>query len=289
MDRTLLAPKKLAAAAVAGALLIIAFPQAAAAESFPAPDSGGWSTDVIRPEDQLPLDAEAMSKVEAALRSYVAAPGHDEAESAAALAELRSVQPAAPSARRAAAAAPTSRTLDVTQVAQTKSYYCGPASAYMMLEQQGLTRSQDGRGRTLSQTSLAGADYLKTERNQATTWRSKAMASGINRWNGGSWTYAQVQSPSGATAQGAFTSTLGANGRAIAADTVEFANQAHYNGHPTDRTIGHWIVGYGYEDSGATSFWADPSTSYFPEAAETFQVDTSSFARTYMQANGILY
>ncbi len=256
MDRTLRMTKKLAAASVAGVLLSTALPLGASAdEPAPAPDSGGWSIDVTRPEDRLPLSAEAASKIEAALQSYVAAP--------------------------------TSRTLDVTQVAQSTSYYCGPASAYMILEQQGFTSSQDGLGRTLSQANLAGADYLQTELNEATTWKSKAMASGINRWNGGSWSYEQVQSPSGATAQGAFTSTVGKNGRAIAADTVEFANQAHYNGHPSDRTIGHWIVGY--EDSGATSYWADPSTSYYPSAAETFQVGTSSFAATYMQANGIMY
>ena len=71
-------------------------------------------------------------------------------------------------------------------------------------------------------------------------------------------------------------------------NTVEFEGGAHYNGHP-NRTIGHWIVGYGYGSSGATSWYNDPATSYYPNASATFQADTASFSNTYLQSNGIMY
>lgn len=75
----------------------------------------------------------------------------------------------------------------------------------------------------------------------------------------------------------------------IAADTYEVAGGRHYNGHPGDREIGHWIAGYGYASSGATSYWADPSTSYYPNASKTFTAATDDFAYQYLWLNGVMY
>lgn len=141
-------------------------------------------------------------------------------------------------------------------------------------------------GVTLSQTNVASATYLGTTSSSGTTWVSKGMQTGTNKWMQQS-NYVQVQSPSASTVRGAFTLTIGASGQPLAADTVEWAGGAHYNGHP-DRTIGHWIVGYGYADLGVSTRWLDPATSVYPGASQTFTVNTDSFV-SFLQSNGIMY
>ncbi|WP_155859351.1 hypothetical protein [Cellulomonas sp. KRMCY2] len=44
-----------------------------------------------------------------------------------------------------------------------------------------------------------------------------------------------------------------------------------------------------YASAGATTLWADPSTSYYSGAQETFSTNTTSFTNTYPQTNGIMY
>lgn len=143
-------------------------------------------------------------------------------------------------------------------------------------------------GKSLSQTNLASSTYLKTEANGATTWTSKAMDTGIDKWRGVGF-YIQVGSPSAATVKGAFLTTMGMNHKPIAVDTVEFAGGAHYNGHPVNKLIGHWLAGYRYDNSAETVGFMDPSTTYFSGAAPYFTVNTTSFTNTYLQSNGILY
>ena len=53
-------------------------------------------------------------------------------------------------------------------------------------------------------------------------------------------------------------------------------------------TIGHWLVGYGYSNSGGTLFFDDPSTSFYPNAAATFSSSYTAFA-PFLQSNGIAY
>lgn len=265
-----------------------------AAEPAPAPDTGGWDIDVTAPQDRLPLDGARQAKVQEALTSYLATPGLTVAQSRGAQEQLSAVggtvQDAASTGLIAVAAAPTSRTLSYTYASQIKSYFCGPASAWMIIRQNGVTASRDGYNRALTQTNLARFEYLQTEYRGATTWASQAMQFGIATWmNNGGWGYVQVQSPTAAVVRGALTRVIGTNGKVIAADTVELANGSHYNGHPIGQTIGHWIVGYGYSGSGATSYWADPSIYYFTKANKTFSAATSTFTSTYLQSNGVLY
>jgi|GEM_PF-1555136 len=259
-----------------------------------APDTGGWDADVTAPEDRLPETPEVKAKIRTALQSLATTSGVSSAVRAQATAELAErggsvlTNPVRKGAGvGATVAAPTSRTIGIVYTGQQKSYYCGPASAYMILRQRSIVASRDGRGLPLTQSSLA-TNFLYTERDQETSWASQNMANGINTFSGWDWGYYQAQSPSVATVQGAFTSTVGTNGRLLAADTVEFLNGAHYNGHP-NKTIGHWLVGYGYAGSGATTYWADPSTTFYPNASQTFSAATASFTSTYLQTNGIMY
>ncbi|MEU8314805.1 hypothetical protein [Micromonospora sp. NPDC048169] len=185
--------------------------------------------------------------------------------------------------------AASSRILPFVQYAQAKGYYCGPASGYMIIRYlHGSGYTSRYNGNSLSQANLANSAHMNTEANKSTTWTSKRFATGINRWRNVPW-YVQVPKPSGSLLPKIFTHSVGGNGMPIGADTVEFAGGSHYNGHPTNKTIGHWIVGYGYVQSGQNTTWADPATSVWSSTKKSFTYTTSTFATRFLQSNGVVY
>ncbi|KUL42470.1 C39 family peptidase [Actinoplanes awajinensis] len=184
------------------------------------------------------------------------------------------------------AAAATSKKLSLKQYGQAKGYWCGPASGFMMLKflKAGKSKYNDAK---LSQKALATSAHMSTEANHGTAWDSKKFTTGLNRWRGNSF-YVQVKKPSAATTRGAFTMSI-RNNVPIAGDTVEFSGGAHYNNHPRNKTIGHWIVGYGHANNGKTAFWADPSTTVWRGVSAKFSYSTNSFSSKFLQSNGIVY
>jgi hypothetical protein len=183
---------------------------------------------------------------------------------------------------------PSARTLTLTHYAQAKSYWCGPATGAMLVKIINGGKVSHYNGASFTQGHFAGPDHMNTEAAGATTWGSGNFTRGVNRWLGTSY-YQQVHAPSGSTMASALRSTIGTNGRPVAADTVEFAGGNHYNGHPVGSTIGHWILAYGYYNSGENIRFADPSTSVWSGVAKTFTADTSTFTSRYLQSNGVAY
>lgn len=184
-------------------------------------------------------------------------------------------------------ASSTSVFLGVVQVGQETGYYCGPAAGYEIiryLHGAGFTSRYDGSA--LSQAGLANANHMATDANQVTAWSTGRYVTGVNRWRGINY-YVQVNAPSASLLTNVFTYSMDVNGMPFSGDTVEFKDGLHYNGHP-NRLIGHWITAYGYSSSGAVGYWADSSTTYFPDALAYFSYDTSSFS-TFLQSNGIAY
>ncbi|WP_369371542.1 C39 family peptidase [Promicromonospora sp. Populi] len=247
--------------------------------------------DVTASEDRIPLsDPAAQEQVAHALITAASLPGLTASEKLqieAELAKLSKVNPALASSTRAAlsspyalsavSAVPDTLLLPTVHQAQAKSYWCGPATASMIVKY---------KGKTHTQTTMARVEYLKTEENGATTWASGLMTVGLNKALATAQ-YQQVQAPSATTLKGAMVDSLNAL-YPVALDTVEFAGGQHYNGHPVDRTIGHWIVGNGYSNAGSTLQFMDPATSYYPDAEPTFALSTTGMA-VYLQSNGIAW
>lgn len=185
-------------------------------------------------------------------------------------------------------AAATERNLRAPSYPQQKDYYCGPASGMSLLKLKGPATSRKD-GSSLTQAHLANGNHMRTEAHDATKWASKDWVNGINMWREGRATghYVQVNSPDGVAFKKAAVHSID-NGMPFGADTVELAGGAHYNGHP-NRTIGHWLLGYAYEGSGAKVYFTDSSTPYFPNAAPRFSSSSVSFANAWLQSNGIAY
>ncbi|MCM3662633.1 C39 family peptidase [Georgenia satyanarayanai] len=289
------------AAAVALALAGVLAPTTAQATELDllAPDVLP-PADVTAPEDQIPLDAESAAKVAEALATAATIPGTSAAELAAITEELgeirqlnpRAVDTAATAVSRArthlsksgtvTAAAqpmstPTLRLLTVTHQVQSTKYYCGPATASMIVR---------FKGKTHSQATLAGSSYLQTDSRGATPWASNRMAPTLNNVLGIS-RYKAVGAPSLSTLKGAFVNSVNAS-YPLAVGTVEHVGE-RYNQHPTDRLIGHWIVGRGFDGGGNTLLFADPATNVWPglTPSKFFTQSASSFHK--FVDNGIVY
>lgn len=159
----------------------------------------------------------------------------------------------------------------------------------MILKFLGGGRSQADNS-ALGQPALANNNHMQTDMYGKTEWWRGRFPVALNLWRTGSASglYAQVDAPSATK----FRNGLGLdidNNIPMAADTVEFEGGAHYNGHPSNQRIGHWLVVGGYVNNGDdTKFW-DSSTSIWGQAQPTFYHPTNSFVNTYLQNNGIAW
>lgn len=112
----------------------------------------------------------------------------------------------------------------------------------------------------------------------------------MNKWRQGSSTGYYVDD--GAPSATEFKSHLvydADNNYPLGADTVEMAGGVHYNGHPSNQTIGHWIVGKGYYNYGDGSYFADPATTVWSTVSPEFSYATSTFTNRFLQSNGVTW
>lgn len=251
-------------------------------------------SDVTAPGAAPAMTRQALDKVNATEKWAASVKRGDTAAATKAVSDYTSQYGGARTGVPAADLAPTAQAWDssaylgLTQVGQNKGYYCGPATGYMVvryLHGAGFTSRYDGS--QPGQAGLANANHMRTDINGGTSWSSGLFVTGINRWNGDSY-YVQVNRPSASLTKNAILYSIDYWRKPLAADTVEVVNGAHYNGHP-NRLIGHWIAGYGYSSTGDVSYWADPSTTVFPNASPTFSYNTAAFANSFLQSNGIVY
>lgn len=195
-------------------------------------------------------------------------------------------------ASRASVAAATSKVLSVAHYAQTRNYYCGPASGRMILRYLGAGPSNFD-GKTQTQAHIANSNHMKTSINGVTKWSTGRFRLGLNRWLDGKETlryfYVDQASPSATQFKNSLISDVN-SGHPFGADTVEFASSSvRYNHHPTGQTIGHWIVAHGYSNSGGTTYFADPSTSVWANVKPKFTYNTANFVNTFLDTNGITW
>lgn len=263
-------------------------------------DPGTETTDDIQfgidytpPSERDEQSPEAQEHIAEALLTYQTVAGLTASDQAAIEAELAELEKDNPEAvvearedaaakrmsRAAAAVPPTARTFVMTHQKQANGYYCGPATASMIAKY---------KGKSYSQATLAGSTYLKTDANGATKWALKVMAPTLNKIVG-TTEYQQIQSPTLASLKASFVNNIGANYLPVAVDTYEYANSAHYNGHPKTKNIGHWIVGHGYSGSGSTLAFHDPAQGVWSGVTvpETFTYSASGFHQ-WVTTNGIV-
>ncbi len=255
-------------------------------------DDTEFGLDYTPPSERDEQSPEAEEHIVEALLAYETVAGLTASDHAAIDAELAEMEKNNPEAvaeareeasaklmSRASVTPPTARTFVMTHQKQTNGYYCGPATASMIAKY---------KGKTYSQATLAGSSYLKTDANGATKWALKVMAPTLNKIVG-TTEFQQIQSPTLASLKASFVNNIGGNYLPVAIDTYEYANSAHYNGHPKGKNIGHWIVGHGYSGSGSTLAFHDPAQGVWSGVTvpETFSYSASGFHQ-WVTTNGIV-
>lgn len=193
---------------------------------------------------------------------------------------------------------PTSYSLGITWQQQINSYYCGPATASMILS---LTTAG-----TPTQAQIAASTYLGTT-SSGTPWFSGGadataspdyynMMRGLNKWqynrNGRyDWQYTVYPYNTVATDSGyveRIKSTIymdyavAINGHSDASSTAE----NHIPGYPNIE-VGHWLVCYGW--SGSNYYFADPAAGIagFENVSSKYPVTQSKMLAFI--SNGIVY
>lgn len=142
----------------------------------------------------------------------------------------------------------------VKQKAQSRTYWCGPATLATLVQ------ASDAH---ISQTTAA--KRLKTTRN-GTNWYSGGgtypMEKALEHYSDDfDYTAANLPyTPSSAdqeTYKKRLVTDIAVHHQGIAGNAVEVTNGPHLNGHP-NRTIYHWVAVRGYDDDGETTRYADP-------------------------------
>jgi hypothetical protein len=142
----------------------------------------------------------------------------------------------------------------IKQVAQVRTYWCGPATLATLVQ------ASDAH---ISETTAA--KRLKTTRD-GTNWYSGGgtypMEKALEHYSKDfDYTAANLPySPSKSdkeTYKKRLVTDVAVHGQGIAGNAVEVTNGPHLNGHP-NRTIYHWVAVRGYDDKGETTRYADP-------------------------------
>ena len=174
---------------------------------------------------------------------------------------------------------------NMTHQAQQNGYYCGPATAQMILSRLGYTTSRTGLA--LSQKNLARDEFLRTDYNRRTLYADAQMSVGINAWTGSSH-YGRQPTPTTAQFRNAVSSSFTSTGRPVIVDTQEYSGGAHYNGHPAYSTFSHLMPVEGYNASAGTIIMLDSASHFYGPSQASFVHDLAGFTK-YLQRYGIYY
>ncbi len=169
--------------------------------------------------------------------------------------------------------------------AQQTNYYCGPATAEMILSRLGYGYSKSGL--PLSQYNLGRKEFLKTNIDGRTLFEEARMSVGMNAWMGKNL-YAQMWKPSSAQFRSKVSASFTATGRPVVVDTQEWSGGAHYNGHPAYSTFSHLLPVEGYNPSSDQLIMLDSASHFYPASKPSFTHGLSNFTQ-FLQRYGIYY
>jgi len=149
---------------------------------------------------------------------------------------------------------PVAKNLAATQQAQTRNYFCGPATVSEMLAQMGKTVSQRLAARELG-TTASGTDWSNSS--------GYPVPKVLNR-NQNINDYVAVALPWSPTSSQIRTYEIDlvtdinhAGGAPLAGNAYEVAGGPHLVGNPMNQTIFHWFDIRGYEASGGVTDYED--------------------------------
>lgn len=168
------------------------------------------------------------------------------------------------------------------QVPQQEDWWCGPATAYIMIKGMkyyGKIRTTDSQdGETLTQRKLASDKYLEANGGGGT--QRDDLAQGLTDWTGR--TFRVYSNPSPTTFKNKMMSNF-RSGYAVAVAALETRNGPHYNGHPQGKTVDHWVLARAYTTDLKDTHFVDPATSVWSGVNRYFSKNTNTFVNTWVR------
>jgi hypothetical protein len=197
----------------------------------------------------------------------------------------------------------TPETIDVymSHEAESPDYYCGPASAVMILRSLGYSTSHDGEPLNQGQLAGNGRKYLETDYwhakdpNQGTPWAGEGaadqpMSDSLNYWRVGK--YKDFYIVSSHPDLNSFVADMKYDlyrGYPFSVNTDEPHDAFHFPGHPNiQKTIWHWMAVNGWHHYGDITHYGDPATSVWSGTPDYGDVATSNMDQA-VQAHGIAW
>lgn len=173
-------------------------------------------------------------------------------------------------------------------VGQQTNSWCGPASAVILIK--GMkhygkiaTTKSSLAGSALTQSRLAGTSYLKANDNGT---QGGDLARGINKWIGHNW-FSVMNQPTPAQFKAKLRGNVN-SGHGVAVATFEPAGERHYNGHPTNRNVYHWVVARGYTTNVSKTHFVDPATTVWDTTKPYFSHYTNSFVNLWVRPSQLI-
>ena len=168
---------------------------------------------------------------------------------------------------------------------QQTGYWCGPASAYMVLGRLGLTRSVEGV--PLSQAALASNAYIETERFGRTRWEGNHLGKGIQRWTGHDL-YSQHPSPNPAALRSRVKDAFLKTGRPVMLHQTIKPDRPVIN-NQRNRDTTHVLVVNSYDPHTDTLTILDSAAGVvWPDSARSFKIKVADMAK-YLVELGLYY
>lgn len=172
---------------------------------------------------------------------------------------------------------------------QETSYYCGPATAQSILARYGVT---------ISQSTLAGTSYLKTDYYAGTPWyvdstTKYVMANVLNSLSGTSY-FTALANPTTAQIKAAAITAISSELHGIAANFyLTPYSTVRPEGYPAT-TIYHWVAIRAYSNYGSTIYWYDPvygaaSVSWSGNLTSSILSDTADNVASFVNGRGIIW
>ncbi|WP_332643001.1 C39 family peptidase [Aeromicrobium sp.] len=178
-------------------------------------------------------------------------------------------------------AAPSSHYLNnYPHSTQSNAYYCGPASVAMALRAMGASNTSD-LGHTMTQTVLASSTYLGTIAAPGGGTNIYRIPTTMSKWAGVvSIVYTNLNTA--ATLKSRVLISNGEYGKAQVYGTRELPGEQamHYNDHHYyhTTTLDHFIMGYGYSESGNRIHYSDPVAGRWALPLERRSMTTGAMA-----------
>lgn len=173
---------------------------------------------------------------------------------------------------------------NMSHQAQINGYYCGPATATMIMSRLGYTKSVHGV--PLNQSNIAGGRYLNTT-TAGTRWLLASMSNGMNNWMGKNL-YRQQASPNAQQLKTAVANSVTKTGRPVVIDAQEYAWGPHYNSHPLTSTIDHLMPINSYNARTGTITVLDSAAHFYTGAKKEFSHNLANFTQ-FAQRFGMYY